>query len=219
MYAAIPRARGILPRHNKTGWPNPGTSNSDTWCISETKVSEHSSILYWDEATVRSLRFQAGGQIIKTLVKLQCSAPCISSYNMKATMCQQCCKSGSSKIYKFIVRRLYVLLRRAHGYLQHVTANQNACYKLFEPIETIWKFYFHKQDIIVCSISFIRRHSNGTCRRHQMPKRRPNFTNWELVAMISMVSDNKILLLGKLDNVKKARRKAMGYWQWPHLCQ
>ena len=54
------------------------------------------------------------GRIIKTLVKLQCSTPCISSYNMKATMCQQCCKSGSSKIYKFIVGRLYVLLRRAH---------------------------------------------------------------------------------------------------------
>ena len=45
------------------------------------------------------------------------------------------------------------------------------------------------------------------------PKRRPNFSNWELVAMISMVSDNKILLLGKLDNVNTARRKAMGYWQ------
>ena len=27
--------------------------------------------------------------------------------------------------------------------------------------------------------------------------------------MISMVSDNKILLLGKLDNVNTARRKAM----------
>ena len=38
------------------------------------------------------------GRIIKTLVKLQCWAPCISSYNMKATMCQQCCKSGSSNI-------------------------------------------------------------------------------------------------------------------------
>ena len=39
----------------------------------------------------------AYGRIIKTLVKLQYSAPCISSYNMKATMCQQCCKSGSPK--------------------------------------------------------------------------------------------------------------------------
>ena len=54
------------------------------------------------------------GWIIKTLLKLQCSAPCIFSYNMKATMCQQCCKPGSYKIYKFIVGRLYVLLRRAH---------------------------------------------------------------------------------------------------------
>ena len=41
------------------------------------------------------------------------------------------------------------------------------------------------------------------------PKSCPNFSNWELVAMISMVSDNKILLLGKLDNVNTARRKAM----------
>ena len=40
-------------------------------------------------------------------------------------------------------------------------------------------------------------------------QRRPNFSNWELVTMISMVSDNKILLLGKLDNVNTARRKAM----------
>ena len=41
----------------------------------------------------------------------------------------------------------------------------------------------------------------------------PNLSNLELVALISMVSDNKILLLGKLDNVNTARRKAMGYWQ------
>ena len=45
------------------------------------------------------------------------------------------------------------------------------------------------------------------------PKRRPNFSNLELVAMISMVSHNKILLLGKLDTVNTARKKAMGYWQ------
>ena len=45
------------------------------------------------------------------------------------------------------------------------------------------------------------------------PKHCPNFSNLELVAMISMLSDNKILLLGKLDNVNTARRKAMGYWQ------
>ena len=44
-------------------------------------------------------------------------------------------------------------------------------------------------------------------------KHRPNFPNLELVAMISMVSDNKILLVGKLDNANTARRKAMGYWQ------
>ena len=30
---------------------------------------------------------------------------------------------------------------------------------------------------------------------------------------ISMVSDNKKLLLGKLVNVNTARRKAMGYWK------
>ena len=53
----------------------------------------------------------------------------------------------------------------------------------------------------------------------QKPKRRPHFSNRELVALISMVSDNKILLLGKLDNVNTARRKEMGYWQGPHLCQ
>ena len=44
-------------------------------------------------------------------------------------------------------------------------------------------------------------------------KHHPNFSNLELVAMISMVSDNKILLVGKLDNVNTATRKAMGYWQ------
>ena len=51
------------------------------------------------------------------------------------------------------------------------------------------------------------------------PKRCPNFLNWELFAMISMVSDNKMLLLGKLDNVSTARRKAM---KWAisndHIC-
>ena len=45
------------------------------------------------------------------------------------------------------------------------------------------------------------------------PKRSPNFSNWELVAMISMVFENKILLHGKLDNVNTARRKPMGNWQ------
>ena len=68
------------------------------------------------------------GRIIKTLVKLQCSAPCISSYNMKATMCQQCCKSGSYKINKFIFGKLYVLLRRAHC-SQHM-----ATYNMGQPI-------------------------------------------------------------------------------------
>ena len=68
------------------------------------------------------------GQIIKTLVKLQCSAHCISSYNMKATMCQQCCKSESSKIYKSIVGRLYVLLRRAH------CSKHTATYNMQQPI-------------------------------------------------------------------------------------
>ena len=43
------------------------------------------------------------------------------------------------------------------------------------------------------------------------PKRCPNFSDGELFAMVSMVSDNKILLLGKLDNVNTARRKAMGW--------
>ena len=47
------------------------------------------------------------------------------------------------------------------------------------------------------------------------PKRRPNFSDGELFAMVSMVSDNKVLLLGKLDNVNTARRKAMG---WDLVC-
>ena len=54
--AVMTQARGILPRQNNPPRSNPGTSNSDTWCISETKVSEHSSISYNDEPTVRSLR-------------------------------------------------------------------------------------------------------------------------------------------------------------------
>ena len=45
------------------------------------------------------------------------------------------------------------------------------------------------------------------------PNRRSNFSDGELVVMIRMVSDNKILLYGKLYNVNTARRKAMGYWQ------
>ena len=54
-YAAIPRARGILPRQNKTGRPNPGTSNSDTCRISETKVSEHKfTTVRHTETTTRS---------------------------------------------------------------------------------------------------------------------------------------------------------------------
>ena len=55
-----------------------------------------------DLLSVHFVSKQYRGRIIKTIVKLQCSVPCISSYNMKARMCQQCCKSGSSKIYKFI---------------------------------------------------------------------------------------------------------------------
>ena len=38
-YAAIPRAWGVLPRHNKTRRPNPETCNYDTWRISESKVT------------------------------------------------------------------------------------------------------------------------------------------------------------------------------------
>ena len=48
------------------------------------------------------------------------------------------------------------------------------------------------------------------------PKLRPNFSNWELVSMISMVSDNKILLLDKLDSTQQEGR------QWAtgndHIC-
>ena len=51
-------SRGILPWH-KTGQLNPVTSNSNTWRISVTKVSEHNSMSYWDEDMVKSLRFLA----------------------------------------------------------------------------------------------------------------------------------------------------------------
>ena len=61
-YAAISRARDILTRRNKTGRPNPGISNSDMWRISETKVSEHNSMSYGDNETIRSLRFPARPQ-------------------------------------------------------------------------------------------------------------------------------------------------------------
>ena len=129
------------------------------------------------------------GGIIKTLVKLQCSEPCISSYNMKATMFQQCCKSGSSKIFKFIVGRLYVLLRWAHC-SQHMTTYK--CNSQSENVlQTIWTnwnnlnqfetIYFQKQGIIVCSISFLRRHSNGTCRRHQQAKTLSKFLKFWII--------------------------------------
>ena len=49
----------LVPGHNNTGWLNPGTSNSDTRPTSDTKVSEHNRILYWDEARIRSLRDRA----------------------------------------------------------------------------------------------------------------------------------------------------------------
>ena len=58
-YAVIPRARGILPqpvqqdRATKTG-----TSNCDTWRISESEVSEH-NMSYRDDATIRSIRVLA----------------------------------------------------------------------------------------------------------------------------------------------------------------
>ena len=42
-WTTIPRSRIIMPWHNKTGRPKPGTSNSDTWHISGTKTSEHNS--------------------------------------------------------------------------------------------------------------------------------------------------------------------------------
>ena len=126
-------------------------------------------------------------RIIKTLVKLQCSAPCISSYNMKATMCQQCCKSGSSKTYKFVVGRLYVLLRKSHC-SQHM-----ATYNMEQPTR---EHVTNSSKSFICSISFISRHRNCTFRRHHKVKTSSKFLRWELVAMISMVSDNKILLMG-----------------------
>ena len=89
----------------------------------------------------RECALQFWGRIIKTLIKLQYSAPCISSYNMKATLCQQCCKSGSSKIYKFIVGGwLYVLLRRAHC-SQHM-ANYNMEQSIRERVTNYSKSLF-----------------------------------------------------------------------------
>ena len=86
---------------------------------------------------------ESRGQIFKTLVKLQCSAPCISSYNIKATMCQQCCKSGSSKIYKFIVGRLSVSLRKAHC-SQHM-----ATYNMQQPIRKRVTNYLNQSKQVV----------------------------------------------------------------------
>ena len=76
----------ILPNFvwfDKTGRPNPGTSNSDTWRKSETKVSEHNSISYWDEATARSLRFPDRPrtllQSILQLAATECHGPGLDS--------------------------------------------------------------------------------------------------------------------------------------------
>ena len=72
------------------------------------------------------------------------------------------------------------------------------------------QFYFHKQDIIVVVFNSQEDTAMAPVEDTKKPKRLPNFSNLELIAM---VSDNKILLLGKLDNINTARRKAMGYWQ------
>ena len=117
--------------------------------VMKTNLSNYSEIIFYYNTRIHSkykafltkvskVFLASRGRIIKTLVKLQCSAPCIYiySYNMKATMCQQCCKSGSYKIYKFIVGRLYMCYYEGHIvastwlYLQHGRANQRTCYKL-----------------------------------------------------------------------------------------
>ena len=46
-----PTGQRHLARHNKTERPKPGTSTSNKWRVSETKVSEHNSISYWDEGS------------------------------------------------------------------------------------------------------------------------------------------------------------------------
>ena len=56
--------RRPCPRHpalaqQDTTRPNPGTRNSNTWCIYKKKVSEQNSTSYRDDVTVRSLRFPA----------------------------------------------------------------------------------------------------------------------------------------------------------------
>ena len=53
MYTAIIRARGILPRHNKTGRPNPGTSISDTWHL-YLRPKTQSTRVYHTETKPRS---------------------------------------------------------------------------------------------------------------------------------------------------------------------
>ena len=102
---------------------------------------------------------------------------------MKATMCQQCCKSGSSKIHKFIVGRLYVLLRIAHC-SQHM-----ATYNMEQPIRQRVTNYSKSLFVVFHSKEATAMAPVGDTTK---PKRRPNLPDGQLVAMISMVSDNKI---------------------------
>ena len=135
--------------------------------------------LHW-----RTRKIQLCGRIIKTLVKLQCLAHCISSYNMKATMCQQCCKSGSSKIYKFIVGRLYVLLRSSHcSTCMLITTCNSQSENVLQTIWTNWNNFISTSKTSLFVVFHSKEDINGT----KNPKRRPNFSNWEIVAMISMV--------------------------------
>lgn len=60
------------------------------------------------------------------------------------------------------------------------------------------------------ALDFTANGSEKTSRK----RRRPNFCDEEIFAMLSVVRDNKILLLGKLDNINTAKRKSRG---WEHV--
>ena len=90
-------------------------------------------------------------------------------------------------MHKFIVVRLYVLLRRAHC-SQHM-----ATYNMEQPIRERVTNYSKSLFVVFHSLEdTVTAPVEDTTKL----KLRPNFSDGELVAMISMVSDNKILLLG-----------------------
>ena len=103
LHSALHHAPSVLNRSLHSVHHAPSMLNSSL----HSALQHAPNILNCSCTLYRTMHSAFFGRIIKTLVKLQCSAPCISSYNMKATMCQQCCKSRSSKIYKFIGSMCY----------------------------------------------------------------------------------------------------------------